>query len=89
MLLGRSKVVLKQIMTDEPNLRAVEPDLLYHLVSLVLDAPHAQLVSLTVDAFQPLVHLEDHADHSLGAVLQSEQLGVAHAQQSLLQLDLA
>jgi hypothetical protein len=70
MPLCRSIVVLKELITDEPNLRAVEPELLYHLVSLVLDALHAQLVSLTVDAFQPLVHLEDHAEHSLGAVLQ-------------------
>jgi hypothetical protein len=51
MPLGRSIVVLEQLMTDERNLRAIEPELLYHLVSLVLDAPHAQLVSLTVDAF--------------------------------------
>jgi hypothetical protein len=89
MPLGRSIVVLEQLMTDERNLRAIEPELLYHLVSLVLDAPHAQLVSLTVDAFQPLVHLEDRAKHSLGAVLQPEQLGVGHAQQSPIQLDLA
>src|SRR5215208_4489868 len=89
MPLCRSMVVLKQLITDEPNLPTVEPELLYHLVSLVLDTPHAQLVSLAVDAFQPLVHLEDRAKHSLGAVLQPEQLGVAHAQQSPIQLDLA
>jgi hypothetical protein len=61
MPLCRSIGVLKQLITDEPNLRTVEPELLYHLVSLVFDAPHAQLVGLTVDAFQPLVHLEDNA----------------------------
>jgi hypothetical protein len=36
---------------DEPNVRTVEPELLYDLVSLVFDAPHAQLVGLTIDAF--------------------------------------
>src|SRR5215213_7203888 len=74
---------------DEPNVRTVDPELLYDLVSLVFDAPYVQLVSLTVDAFQPLVHLEDRAKHRLGAVLQPEQLGVGYAQHAPIQLDLA
>ena len=51
MLLCRSIVVLKQLIMDEPNLRPVEPELLYEFVSMVLCTPNAQLVSLTVDAF--------------------------------------
>jgi hypothetical protein len=82
-------VIFKQLITDEPNLRTVDPELLYNLVPLVFDAPHAQLVSLTVDAFQPLIHLEDYAEHSLRAALQLEQLGVADAQQTPIELDLA
>jgi hypothetical protein len=38
-------------MTDQPDLRPVEPELLYEFVSMVLCTPNAQLVSLTVDAF--------------------------------------
>ena len=49
---------------------------------MVLSTPNAQLVGLTVDAFKPLVHLEHFAEHSLGVILQPEQLGVAHAQNS-------
>jgi hypothetical protein len=74
---------------DQPNSRPVEPELLYEFVSMVLCTPNAQLVSLTVDAFQPLVHLEHFAEHRLGVVLQPEQLGVAHAQHTPIQLDLA
>jgi hypothetical protein len=74
---------------DEPNLRPVEPELRYEFVSMVLCTPNAQLVGLTVDAFQPLVHLKHFAEHSLGVVLQPEQLGVAHAQHIPIQLDLA
>ena len=51
MPLGRSIVVLEQLMTDERNLRAIEPELLYEFVSMVLCTPNAQLVRLTVDAF--------------------------------------
>jgi hypothetical protein len=47
---------------------------------MVLCTPHAQLVGLTVDTIQPLIHLEHLAEHSLGAVLQPEQLGMSHAQ---------
>jgi hypothetical protein len=81
--------VLKQLIADEPNSRAVEPELLYEFVSMVLCTLHAKLVDLTVDALQPLVHLENLAEHSLGAGLQPEQLGVGHAQQTPIQLDLA
>src|SRR5215203_5998671 len=56
---------------------------------MVLCTPNAQLVGLTVDAFPPLVNLEDRAKHSLGAVLQPEQLGVGHAQHAPIHLDLA
>ena len=56
---------------------------------MLLCTPHAQLVGLAVDAIQPLVHLENLAEHSLGAVLQPEQLGVRHAHQTPIQLDLA
>src|SRR5918995_4775863 len=51
----------KQHIMDEPNSRLVEPELLYEFVSMVLCTPNAQLVGLTVDAFQPLVHLEHFA----------------------------
>jgi hypothetical protein len=78
----------KQHIMDEPNSRPVEPELLYEFVSMVLCTPNAQLVGLTVDAFQPLVHLEHFAEHRLRALLQPEQPGVAHAQQSPIQLDL-
>jgi hypothetical protein len=87
--LCRSILVLKQLITDEFDSRAVEPELLYEFVSMVLCTPHAQLVDLTVDAIQPLVHLEHLAKRSLGAVLQPEQGGVGHAQQTPIQLDLA
>jgi hypothetical protein len=50
MLLWRSILVLKQLITDEFNSRAVEPELLYEFVSMVLCTPHAQLVGLAVDA---------------------------------------
>ena len=70
MPLCRSIVVLTQLIMDEFNLRPVEPDLLYEIVSMVLCTPNAQLVGLTVDAFQPLVHLEHFAEHRLGVVLQ-------------------
>src|SRR5918997_1467737 len=56
---------------------------------MVLCAPHAHLLGLAVDALQPLVHLENLAEHGLGAVLQPEQLGVGHAHQTPIQLDLA
>jgi len=82
MLLCRSIQVLKQLITDEFNARAVEPELLYEFVSMVLCTPHAQLVGLTVDAIQPLIHLEHLAEQSLGTVRQPEQLGVVHAQQT-------
>ena len=82
MPLCRSILVLKQLITSDLNSSAVEPELLYDLVSLVLNAPHAQLVDLTVGVLKPLVHLEDHAEHSLGAVLQPEQVGVENAQQT-------
>jgi hypothetical protein len=75
-------LVLKQLITDESNSRAIEPELLYEFVSVVLCTPHAQIIDLTIDAIQPLLHLEHFAEHSLGAVLQPEQLGVAHAQQT-------
>src|SRR5919107_5111338 len=89
MLLCLSIGIPNQLITDDPNSYAVEPELLYDLVSLVFDAPHAQLIGLSVDAFQPLVHLEHHPKHKLRAVLQLEQLGVAHAQHTPVQLDLA
>ena len=50
---------------DEFNVRTVEPDLLYEIVSMVLCTPNTQLVGLTIDTFQPLVHLELFAEHSL------------------------
>jgi hypothetical protein len=50
-----------QLITDDLHSRAVEPELLYEFVSMVLCTPHAQLVGLTVDALQPLVHLEHFA----------------------------
>jgi hypothetical protein len=74
---------------DEFNSRPVEPELLYEFVSMVLCTPNVQLVGLTVDAFQPLVHLEHFAEHRLGVVFQPEQLGVAHAQHAPVQVDLA
>jgi hypothetical protein len=46
---------------DEPNSHPVEPELLYEFVSMVLCTPDAQLVGLSVDAFQLLVHLEHFA----------------------------
>jgi hypothetical protein len=67
MTLCRTIVVLKQLITDESNSRAVEPELLYHLVSLLLNAPHVLLVGLTVGAIEPLVHHEHRADQILGA----------------------
>ena len=78
-----------QLITDEFNVHAVEPELLYEILSMVLCTPDAQLVDLTVDAFQPLVHLEHFVEHCLGVVLQAEQLGVAWAQHTAIQLDLA
>jgi hypothetical protein len=89
MPLCRSIVVLKQLITDEFNSRPVEPELIYEFASMVLCTPNAQLVGLTVDAFQPLVHPEHFAEHSLGVVLQPEQLGVAHAQHTSIQLGFA
>jgi hypothetical protein len=56
---------------------------------MVFCTPYAQLVGLAVDAFQPLVHLEYFAEHSLGVVLQAKQLGVGHAQHTPIQMDLA
>jgi len=73
---------------DELDSRPVKPDLLSEFGSMVPCTPNAQLVGLTVDAFKPLVHLEHFAEQSLGVVLQSEQLGVAHAQHTPIQLDL-
>ena len=61
LLLCRAIVVLKQLIMDEPNSRPVEPELLYEFVSMVLCTLNARLVGLTVDAFQPLVHLEHFA----------------------------
>src|SRR5215213_11116869 len=68
MPLRRSIVVLKQLITDEPNSRAVEPRLLYEFVSMVLCTPNAQLVDLAVGAFQPLVHLEHFAEQGFKAL---------------------
>jgi hypothetical protein len=82
-------VVLKQLITDDLTSRAVEPELLYEFVSMVLCTPHAQLVGLTVDALQPLVHLEHVAEQGFGAFPQPAQLGMSHAQQTPIQLDLA
>jgi hypothetical protein len=56
--------------------------MLYEFVSMVLCTPHAQLVDLAVDAFQPLIHLEHFAEEGFGAFPQPEQLGVSHAQQT-------
>ena len=70
--LRRSIVVLTQLIMDKFNLRTVEPDLLFEIASMVLCTPNAQLVGLTIDAFQPLVHLELFGEHSLAAVLQPE-----------------
>jgi hypothetical protein len=56
--------------------------MLYEFVSMVLCTPHAQLVGLTVDAIQPLIHLEHFAEQGFGAVLQPEQLGMSRAQQT-------
>jgi hypothetical protein len=53
--LCHSLLVLNQLITDEVNLRTVDPELLYEFVSMVLCTPHAQLVSLTVGAIQPLI----------------------------------
>src|SRR5215211_4266966 len=58
MSLPRCSLVLKQLIMDELDSRPVKPELLYEFVSMVLSTPNAQLVGLTVDAFQPLVHLE-------------------------------
>src|SRR5919107_5566019 len=82
MPLPRSIVVLKQLITDEPNSRAVEPELLYEFVSMVLCTPNAQLVGLALDVLQPLVHLEHFAEQGFGAFPQPEQLGMSHAQQT-------
>ena len=41
MLLCRSILVLKQLITDELNSRADEPKLLYEFVSMVLCTPNA------------------------------------------------
>ena len=57
---------------DEFNLRPVEPDLPYEIISMVLCTSNTQLVGLAIDTFQPLVHLELFAEHSLGVVLQPE-----------------
>ena len=59
--LCRFIVVVQRITTDEFDSRAVEPDLLFEFVSMVLCTPNVRLVGLTVDAFQPLVHLEHFA----------------------------
>jgi len=82
-------VVLTQLIADERDLRPLGPHLLYEFVSMVLCAPNAQLIGLTVDAFQPLVHLEHFAKQSLGVILQPEQLGVALAQHAPIYVDLA
>jgi hypothetical protein len=60
-------LVFDQLITDEVHPRAVEPELLYEFGAMVLCAPHAQLVGLAVDAFQPLVHLEHFAEQCFGA----------------------
>jgi hypothetical protein len=44
---------------------------------------------MVVGVVQPLVHLKHRAEQRFGAVLQLEQLGVAHAQQVPIQPDLA
>jgi hypothetical protein len=75
-------LVLKQRTTDEVNSRAVEPELLYELVSMVFYTPHAQLVGLIVGVLQPLIHLEHFTEQGFGAFPQPEQLGVSHAQQT-------
>jgi hypothetical protein len=79
MPLCRSIVVLMQLITDEPNSRAVEPELLYEFVSMVLCTTNAQLVGLAVDVLQPLVHREHFAEQGFGAFPQPEQLGMSHA----------
>src|SRR5215210_577764 len=89
MPLGCLIVVLTQLIADEADSRPVGPHLLCKFVSMVLCAPNAQLVGLSVDAFQPLVHLEHLAKQSLGVIHQPEQLGVALAQQAPIYLDLA
>ncbi len=75
----RSIVVLKQLITDEPTSRAVEPELLYEFVSMVLCTSDAQLVGLAVDVLQPLIHLEHFAEQGFGALPQPEQLVMSHA----------
>ncbi len=82
-------LILKQLITDEANSRAVEPELLYEFVSMVLCTPHAQLVDLAVDAFQPLIHLEHLAEQGFGMFPQPDHLGMSHAQQTSIELDLA
>jgi len=82
MPLWRSILVLKQLIMDEVNSRAVESKMLYEFVSMVLCTPNAQLVGLTVDAVQPLIHLEHFAEQGFGAFPQPEQLGMSHAQQT-------
>jgi len=88
-VLWHSILVFEQLITDEVNSHAVEPELLYEFVSVVLCTPNAQLVGLTVGAIQPLIHLEYFAEQSLGAFPQPEHLGMCRAQQTPIQLDLA
>ena len=58
MILSRHIPVLKQLIMDEFDACAVEPQLLHQLLSLMLYAPHAQLIGLTIRAIWPLVHLK-------------------------------
>jgi hypothetical protein len=79
MPLCRAILVFKQLITDEVYSRAVEPNMLYEVVSVVLCTPNAQLVGLTVGALQPLIQLEYFTEQSFGLVLQPEQLGMSGA----------
>jgi hypothetical protein len=69
--------------------RAVEPQLLHGLVSLVQNALPAKLVRPVVRVLQPLVHLEYSAEHEVLFDPQPQQLGVRYTQQATVHLDLA
>lgn len=49
---------------------------------MVLCTPNAQLVGLTVDALQPLIHLKHFAEQDFRAFPQPEHLGMSRAQQT-------
>jgi len=63
--------------------------LLHYLISLVQNPPPAKFVCSVVGIVQPLVHLEYCAEQGALSHLQPQQLGMGHAQQAAVQLNLA